>query len=343
MSPRGLLAALKARPILCLALLTPGIPEYLSTSSSLLAAVVNPAWFLLAIGINVGQYTAGALLIREAAVRWRRGWATVAVLGLAYGVIEEGLCDNTLFNSTHGTDGILGHFGRFVGVNWIWSCGVLAFHVLFSIGIPLLLLRSALPSIRGRPLLSRRGVVLAVLSLAAATAVETAIVWGADRFWMGTPLLVGALATIAALVTVAYLLPAGRPSPLPGPSTLSPRVAGAAGFALFPCLFAVEYGLAGVHGAAPVALGLDVLVLAAFVGGARRFLDRERAERLQISAAAGAVLFLAAFGLLVSLPIPYTVPLIVVLVVFLQRVLRGAPGREPPAAAGAGDRAFPSP
>ncbi|HYA11047.1 MAG TPA: hypothetical protein VEH10_05200, partial [Thermoplasmata archaeon] len=148
-----LLAALRSRPILCLALLTPGIPEYLSSSSPLLNLVVNPGWFFLGLAINVGQYTAGALLIREALIRWRKGPATGLLLALAYGITEEGLGDNTLFNSTHGADGVLGHFGRFAGVNWVWACGVLAFHVVFSIGLPIVLLGLALPSTRGRSLL----------------------------------------------------------------------------------------------------------------------------------------------------------------------------------------------
>ena len=88
-------------PVLALAVLTPGIPEYLSTSSPVLNLVANPVFFLLQLGINLGQYTAGALLIREAVVRWGRGWPTVAALGVAYAVIEEGLGDSTLENATH--------------------------------------------------------------------------------------------------------------------------------------------------------------------------------------------------------------------------------------------------
>src|SRR5208282_1582043 len=102
----GFIAFLRAYPILCLAILTPGIPEYLSTSSSLLTVVTLPFFFPIQMAINVGQYTAGALLIREAVIRWHKGWGTVFLLGLAYGITEEGLGDNTLFNSNHGADGV---------------------------------------------------------------------------------------------------------------------------------------------------------------------------------------------------------------------------------------------
>jgi hypothetical protein len=126
----GSLRTLKSHPIVCLALLTPGIPEYLASSSPVVAVAVNPVGFLFGLAINVGQYTAGALLVREALLRWRKGWPTGIALALAYGITEEGLGDNTLFRSTHGGDGVLGHFGRFLGVNWLWSSGVLTYHVI---------------------------------------------------------------------------------------------------------------------------------------------------------------------------------------------------------------------
>src|SRR5271170_7456926 len=204
----GLLGFLRTHPILCLAILTPGIPEYLSSSSALLTVVTNPLFFPIQLAINVGQYTAGALLIREAVIRWHKGWGTIFLLGLAYGVTEEGLGDNTLFNSTHGTDGVLGSFGRFAGVNWVWATAVLAFHLIYSIGLPILLLGLALPQTRGRSLLGRQGIVVAFASLIAATSIEMVIVWGTDRFWLGWPLLIGCLVVISVLVILAYRIPA---------------------------------------------------------------------------------------------------------------------------------------
>lgn len=235
------LGYLRAHPIVCLALLTPGLPEYLSTSSPILNLAVNPVWFFLQLVINVGQYTAGALLIREAVLRWHKGWGTVFLLGLAYGITEEGLGDNTLFNSNHGADGVLGSFGRFASVNWVWATGVLAFHVIYSIGLPILLLGLALPRTRGRSLVGRRGIFVALLSLAGTTAFETAIVYGSFQFWMGTPLLVGSLAVIAGLVALAYRVPTDVGRALTDRPTLSPSAVGMIGFSVFPVLFLLEY------------------------------------------------------------------------------------------------------
>jgi hypothetical protein len=332
--------ALKARPVLCLALLTPGLPEYLSSSSPLLALAVNPAWFFLALAINVGQYTAGALLIREAAIRWRKGWVTVALLAVAYGITEEGLGDNTLFNSTHGVDGVLGHFGRFAGVNWVWACGVLAFHAIFSIGLPLLLLGLAVPATRGRSLLGRRGMVVCFATLATATLVEAAIVLGAYGFWMGEPRFVGSVVAIAGLVAAAYAVRASWGRPVHVLPTARPVTLGVAGFLLFPCLFAVEYGFESWPAAAPLALGLALVVLAVFLEGVRRTIGRTGHEHALVALAFGFIVFLSAFGVLLARPIGCTLPLAVLAIVFCLLLRRtypapaatpGRPGALPPA------------
>ena len=332
----GRLAWLKAHPILCLALLTPGLPEYLSSSSPLLNLVANPAWFFLGLALNVGQYTGGALLIREAAIRWHKGWATVAFLGLAYGVTEEGLGDNTLFNSCHGADGLLGHFGRFDGVNWVWSAGVLTLHVVVSIGLALLLFGLALPSSRGRSLLGRRGIVTCFATLAAATGVEALLVRSVDGFWMGVPLFVGALLVIVVLVAVARVVPASWGRPPAAPPTAAPSVLVAAGLLLFPAVFVAESVPAALPDGAAVALVAVIGIVAAFLETVRRTIGVDDGHR-RACLALGLVVFLAGFGLLESLPFAYTLPLAVLalwFVVRLERAYRPRPAIVPGTAAG---------
>ncbi|HEY1197478.1 MAG TPA: hypothetical protein VGG32_01955 [Thermoplasmata archaeon] len=319
------LGYLRAHPIVCLALLTPGLPEYLSTSSPILNLAVNPVWFFLQLVINVGQYTAGALLIREAVLRWHKGWGTVFLLGLAYGITEEGLGDNTLFNSNHGADGVLGSFGRFAGVNWVWATGVLAFHVIYSIGLPILLLGLALPRTRGRSLVGRRGIFVALLSLAGTTAFETAIVYGSFQFWMGTPLLVGSLAVIAGLVALAYRVPADAGRALTDRPTLSPSAVGMIGFSVFPVLFLLEYFVPyyGVPPSAIIVGEMGFLVLLLEV--VRRGIGRVANEYLLVNLAFGFVLWQSVFGTLLTLGLPYTAPLVVVAVWFFVRLRRAYP------------------
>src|SRR5437867_12218331 len=99
--PKGVIAKfvyfLKSHPLLFLLLLTPGIPEYLSASSQLTVLVINPLLFFLFLAANLGLYGSGVILIREAMIRWRKGWASVFLLGAAYGIAEEGLDLCTLY------------------------------------------------------------------------------------------------------------------------------------------------------------------------------------------------------------------------------------------------------
>jgi hypothetical protein len=313
-------AYLCRHPILCLALLTPGIPEYLSTSSSLALLVLSPGWFFLAIAINVGQYTAGALLIREAMIRWGKGWGSVFLLGGAYGITEEGLGDNTLFNP-HGATPPLGAYGHFLGVNWVWSVGVLTYHILFSIGLPILLLGLALPETRGRNLIGRRGIQVCLLALAGSTALETTLVWGEFHFWMGTPILLGALVVIGVLILAAYLAPPELWTPRTGPPKLTPRFYFGIGFAIFLIATVIQYGLASDAALPPLVPIVGVLIeLAIILEVLRRTIGTIGNEYVLVMFAFGSITYLAAFGLLVSLTmlLPASIPLIVLMVLFFQ-------------------------
>jgi hypothetical protein len=319
------LAYLRAHPILCLAILTPGIPEYLSTSSPVLNVVANPFWFVLGMFINVGQYTAGALLIREAVLRWKKGWGTVFLLGLAYGLVEEGLGDNTLFNSNHGTDGVLGSFGRFAGVNWVWATAVLAFHVIYSIGLPILLLGLALPATRGQSLVGRRGLIVALSTLAASTGLETLIVYGSFHFWMGPYLLTGCALAIIALVAAAYRAPADLWRPVGDrPRATSAEVV-AIGFFFFPIAFVLEYGFTSTSVPPALIILVEVVIFGALLETVRRRIGRNHNERLLVDLALGFVVWQAVFGVLLTLGLPYTLPLVAVMIVFFVRLRRAYP------------------
>ena len=47
------------------------------------------------------MYGGGALLIREVARRAGRGWPTMLLLAVAYGVLQPGLLDQSLFNPSY--------------------------------------------------------------------------------------------------------------------------------------------------------------------------------------------------------------------------------------------------
>ena len=156
---------LKSHPILFLLLLTPGIPEYLSASSQITLLVINPPLFFLLLAANIGLYGSGVILIREAMIRWKKGWALVFLLGVAYGIVEEGLALWTLFNPLAQPVGNLGFYGHWLGINWVWTAGLLIFHSVYSIGLPIFLFGLVFPELKHKSIVSMRGIRISVLGL----------------------------------------------------------------------------------------------------------------------------------------------------------------------------------
>jgi hypothetical protein len=155
-------------------------------------------------------------------VRWRKGWATVLLLGAAYGILEEGIAVDTFFYSHASPVGALGFYGHWLGVNWVWATELVMFHALVSISLPIFLLGLALPETRGRSLLTDRQVALVVAILAIDVTITDALVASMYHFWPGPWLTLGALAVIAGLAVVAYLVPPDflRPSVEPPKGSL---------------------------------------------------------------------------------------------------------------------------
>ncbi|HEY70356.1 MAG TPA: hypothetical protein G4O08_07225 [Anaerolineae bacterium] len=133
------------KPAWILLLLSPAIGELLSGSAPPLE-FFQPFSFLILVAL----YGGGALIIRELAFRWQKGWRTILLLGAAYGIIEEGLMVKSFFDPHWPDLGNLGIYGRWQGVNWIWSLELTIYHMLFSIAIPILLVNLLYPKERQR-------------------------------------------------------------------------------------------------------------------------------------------------------------------------------------------------
>src|SRR3989442_11084325 len=155
----------KSHPLLFLLFLTPGIPEYLSASSQLTLLVISPILFFGLLLANLGLYGSGVILIREAMIRWKKGWASVFLLGVAYGIVEEGLALWTLFNPLAQPVGVLGFYGHWLGVNWVWTVGPLIFHSVYSIGLPIFLFGLVFPELKHKSLVSEAGITLSIVGL----------------------------------------------------------------------------------------------------------------------------------------------------------------------------------
>ena len=96
--------------------------EFLTGSTPVLVPLLDPLSALFLVGL----YGAGVLLVREASIRWNKGWPTILLLGAAYGIAEEGLGTKTFFGPAG--VGYLGVYGHFVGVNWVWAVELDLFH-----------------------------------------------------------------------------------------------------------------------------------------------------------------------------------------------------------------------
>jgi hypothetical protein len=303
-SPGGLQRFLRSHPVVLLLLLTPGIPEYLSGSSAVNALILNPPLFLFQIAANAGLYGSGALLIHEAKVRWRKGWGAVLILGLAYGILEEGVALSTLFDPTAGPVGTLGVYGHWLGVNWVWAAGIVPFHAVFSIALPIILLGLAVPDTKGRRLLSDRGTAATVVILAADVVALMAFVRSFSGYWMGTPILLSSLATIVVLVLAAKRLPGGTISSRAGPPMASNRSLFVVGLSFFPVILLAQ-GLGRTWGI-PAALDFVLVLLtqAAYLAYIRAKVGRVLNQRALISLGIGLIIPIATLGFLSELSLP---------------------------------------
>ncbi len=138
-------------PALVLFVLSPAIGELLSGSSPP-AEFFNPAAFLLLAVL----YGGGAIMIRELVHRWDKGWPSLLTLGAAYGIAEEGLMVKSFFDPNWQDLDLLGVYGRWAGVNWVWALHLTLYHAVISIAIPILLVNLLYPERRGAAWISRR-------------------------------------------------------------------------------------------------------------------------------------------------------------------------------------------
>jgi hypothetical protein len=316
------LGYLRSHPIFCLLLLSPGIPEYLSSSSPLNAIFLNPGGFLFQLPANLGLYGPGVLLVREAMVRWKKGWATVLLLGAAYGILEEGIALSTLFNTQAGPVGQLGNFGHWLGVSWVWTAGVLPVHMILSISLPILLLGLALPETRGKSLLSRRGVATAYAILGLDVSVLSLFVVRGEGFWMGWSLFIGSFVVIGILVYSAYKLPSQILRARMDTPGKGPRAMAIAGILFFPGIIFSQFLGMGVGLPPAAVIGLVVIVQALLLVYVVRRMGHTHNERNLVAFAFGILLPIAIFGLLAEIALPVTLLADVAMVLFILKLWR---------------------
>ena len=185
-------------------------------------------------------YGGGAVLIRELARRRSLGWGRIALMAAAYGIVEEGLALQSMFNPNLFNAGLVG--GTILGVNLVWVEWTVGYHIVLSISIPILLTELLFPARRAAPWLGRTGMIVAgvlfTISALALAAIFRFVV--APDFRASPLLLIGAALIAIGLVALALRWPAPqaaltnseRNAPSPWLVGLATFVAAAAWFVL---------------------------------------------------------------------------------------------------------------
>jgi hypothetical protein len=206
-------------PVLALLLLAPSIPELLTGSTPITTLFFDPLFFGISFLGIVGLYGCGALLIREFAVTFRKGWGSILLLGAAYGIVEEGLAVHTFFEPA-GLAPVnnFGAYGHAFGVNWLWALGLAAFHATYSIALPILLTQLWFPEVKNARWLDSGGIFVVAGVYVFIVALFSVVVG-----YGPTPALLALfLAILGVLAYAAYRLPSDFLSVRPGASRIGP-------------------------------------------------------------------------------------------------------------------------
>jgi hypothetical protein len=157
------------------------------------------------------MYGGGALFVRELVRRTGRGWPTIVLLAVAFGVVEEGLLTQSLFNPDYLNAHLLDHgFVPALGISIPWTVFVVSIHTIFSISAPIALVEESTRTRRTTPWLRTPGFIAAIALFLAGCAMTFAFSYNDDegRHFLAHPTQLATVVLVAALlVSAAFLLP----------------------------------------------------------------------------------------------------------------------------------------
>jgi hypothetical protein len=289
-----LLAGSRA-PVLALAFLSPTIAEFMTGSTSVTTLFYDPVLFLIQLAFLLGLYGGGVLLIRELAVARHKGWATILLLGAAYGIAEEGLAVHTFFEVRGPPVGALATYGAAFGVDWLWALAITVFHATYSIALPILIVRLWWPETRAERWFDAGGAGVIGLAYVGTVAIF-ALTTGHGP---SPPLLLLFVALAVALIVVGDRLPEELLATQPGPARWGSWGAGATGSLGFIALLSVYF-----FSASPLIPAIASAFVFLFIDGSALFLVLHRTgradlESTEFSFAVGMIVVESLFALLI--------------------------------------------
>ena len=234
----------RVAPVVTLLLLSPIVSEVLYGATRL--SVI----FVLIPQIAI--WGCGTLMIRDAVRRWRRGWVSLLLLGVALSVAEEWIIQQT---SIAPLVGLASHeYGRVWGVNWVYFLWALGYESIWVVVLPVQLTELLFPARRHELWIGRRGLILATLAFGIGsflawyswTQVARTQVFHMPEYQPPLLDILVAIVAIVLLVTAAFSRWTS-PRPQCGPSTPRPWLVGLTTFLFgFPwCLLVLlAFGMA---------------------------------------------------------------------------------------------------
>lgn len=186
-------------PALGLLLLAPWVGEFLLG--------VSPLRNILGYPLIVPLYGGGALLIRELVRRTSRSWPSIFILAAAYGIIEAGLIDQSLFNQAFMD--LESQKVTPIPVLGISAYNALAFmvgHVIWSIGVPIAIIEMLTPARRTTTWLSKFGLFLTGVLYLIGCAIVFSFIYADEKFLASPGQLMSAAAMAIALIAIAFAI-----------------------------------------------------------------------------------------------------------------------------------------
>jgi hypothetical protein len=204
-------------PALGLFILAPLVAEFLLGNL--------PITNLSALIILAPLYGGGAVLIRETVRRLGRGWPSILILALAYGIFEEGIATMSLFNPNYAGLRLLDNgYVPQLGIGVPWTALVLTLHVVWSISVPIAMVEALAYARRTTPWLGRLGLTVMALLFVIGVGGMAALSIAESAFIASVPQLAGSVVIAAGLVLIGLVLvprqstvPATGPGQAPSP------------------------------------------------------------------------------------------------------------------------------
>ena len=203
-SQRGLGFWNSIAPTLGLFFLAPLTAEYLiGYSSETFTEMLVGLWLLAPL------YGGAAIIIRESARRTGRGWPTIILLSLAFGVFQAGLIDHSLFDPSYQ---ITDSWYNMPNPTYIPALGISSLvalifvlgHVIWSISAPIAIIETFVSSRMTVPWLDNLGLAIISIEYILASSIICWFTAIEDQFLPSALQMTGTAIVVSALIALAF-------------------------------------------------------------------------------------------------------------------------------------------